>query len=386
MQYDVIVVGLGAMGSAAAYQLSKTSSKVLGIEQFNAPHDIGSTHGDTRITRLAIGEGEEYVPLAKRSHEIWRELEQQTGYELLVQCGGLIVTSPGAGQHGVEDFIKPTVEVAKRNNIPYEILAGNDLQTRFPQFAFFGNESGYYEPSAGFARPEKCVQAQIEMATNNGATIKMSEKVLSYTDDGKIVTVKTDKGTYAARKLIVTTGPWINELIPEYKGLFKVYRQVLYWFDLKNESHYENYKSMPIFIWLFNNKDQIFGFPAIDGPSGGIKVATEYYGHTTTPVESSHHVTQDEIDSMYTKFVHNKIPGISDHCLRAASCLYTVTPDHKFVVDFHPDFKNTIIASPCSGHGFKHSAAIGEMLADMATDSPIRFNVQPFSMKRFSYT
>jgi sarcosine oxidase len=383
--YDVIVVGLGAMGSATTYQLAKSGVKVLGIDLYQPPHVHGSTHGDTRITRLAIGEGAEYVPLVTRSHELWRGIEQEVGYELLNKCGGLIMgVHSGVGQHGINDFLNQTVESANQYSIKHDELSTEQIKSRFPQFNLVGSEDGYFEPEAGFLRPEKCVQAQLELATKLGATINTGERALSYEDNGTFITVKTDKSTYQANKLIISAGPWINELVSDFKDVFKIYRQVLYWFDLNDKSQYETYSKLPVFIWEFGGSpdDFVYGFPAIDGSEGGLKVATEEYVTETTPEGTIRKVTQDEIDQMYEKYVKNKLPGLSNKCVKAASCLYTVTPDHKFVIDYHPKHKNVIVASPCSGHGFKHSAAIGEVLTQLALQGKSEIDVSAFSFNR----
>lgn len=385
--YDVIVVGLGAMGSATVYQLSKTGAKVLGLDQYSPPHIHGSSHGDTRITRLAVGEGAEYIPLVKRSHKIWREIEAKVGYELLNQCGGLIMgVHSNQGQHGISDFLNQTIQLANQHNIKHQELTTKQIRERFPQFNLAGSEEGYFEEEAGFLRPEKCIEAQIELAKKNGVTINTGEQVLSFEDKDNEIIVKTDKNIYLAKKLVVSTGPWINELVSGYETKFKIYRQVLYWFDLKNKSDYGQYAQMPVFIWEFGNEPDnfIYGFPAIDGKDGGLKAATEDYSATVTPDNVRREVTQDEISQMYKQHIKDRLPDLDSKCIKAASCLYTVTPDHRFVIDFHPRHRNVIVASPCSGHGFKHSAAIGEVLSQLATQGTSSINISNFSFERFS--
>ncbi len=385
--YDVIVVGLGAMGSAASYQLAKSGARVLGIDRYEPPHIYGSTHGDTRITRLAIGEGAEYVPLVVRSHELWREIEKEVGYELLNQCGGLIMgVHSNQGQHGINDFLNQTIESAKQYGIGHEELTTEQITSRFPEFNLVGSEDGYYEPDAGFLRPEKCVQANLELAKKYGGKINVGEQVLSFEDNGGFVQVKTDKATYTAKKLIISAGSWVNDFLNDHAETFKVYRQVLYWFDLKDKATYETYNKLPVFIWEFGGgaDDFIYGFPAVDGASGGLKVATEEYTAETTPEQTKREVTKEEIDKMYEKYIKDRLPGLDRACVKAAACLYTVTPDHGFVIDYHPEHKNVIIASPCSGHGFKHSAAIGEVLSQLATTGKSDIDVGAFALNRFS--
>jgi sarcosine oxidase len=386
MVYDSIVVGLGAMGSATAYQLAKHGAKVLGIDRFTPPHSFGSSHGETRITRQAIGEGEEYVPLALRSYEIWREIEAETGADLLTVTGGLIMSSGKVKRmlHGSESFIGQTVECAEKYGIEHSLLNTQQLAERFPQFGLVGDEEGYFENEAGFLRPENCVQAQLDLAKKYGAEIHFNEKALSFRADKNGVEVTTEKGKYQAEKLIVSTGPWVNEFI-QAKDTFKIYRQVLYWFELKETA--ENYLpgNFPIFIWQFNRwaDDFIYGFPAADGAGGGLKLAAEQHLVTTDPDNAEMKISEDEIEKMYRDYVRERLPGLGARCLKAASCLYTVTPDDGFVIDRHPQHENVLIASPCSGHGFKHSAAVGQILSEMALDDRTSFDIGKFSFKRF---
>lgn len=383
MRYDVIVVGLGAMGSAAAYQLTRMGATVLGIDRFAPPHRLGSTHGDTRITRLAVAEGPAYVPLVRRSHEIWRDLERHTGETLLTQCGGLVMAVPdGRGRPGESSFLTRTVAAAHAHDIPHEKLTAEEVAARFPSFSLTGAERGYYEPAAGFVRPERCVATQLRLARHNGAALRLDERVASYRDDGHGVTVTTSHGTYSAGKVVVTAGPWVGELVPDLASRFGVYRQVQYWFGLRDTSSFQAYADLPVYIWEFGSgaDDFVYGFPMVDGLDGGAKVATESYLATTTPDEVAREVTQAETDAMYERYVEPRLPGLSGRCVKARSCLYTVTADHRFVVDVHPTDANVIVASPCSGHGFKHSAAVGEAVAQLATSAVPDVDISPFRL------
>jgi sarcosine oxidase len=385
--FDAIVLGLGAMGSAAVYQLAKRGKKVLGLDQYAPPHTLGSTHGDTRITRQAIGEGAEYVPLSLRSYEIWREIERLTGRDLLTVTGGLIMASQSSHtpQHGAENFLQTTTDAARRYDIPHEVLDTAEIRTRFPQFQLFGDELGYYEKPAGFLRPERCIEAQLALAQHFGANIHTHEQALSYQpgESGDQVTLTTNRGTYTAGQLIVTAGSWISSLLEErYARYFTVYRQVLYWFSIKASLASFLPGAFPIFIWE-RPHSSIYGFPAIDGPAGGVKVATEDYDSPTTPTVVTREVSSEETQQMYAKHIANGLPGLSERCVKAASCLYTVTPDGKFVLDRHPEHPQVIIASPCSGHGFKHSAAVGEVLAQLVTDGSSQIDISSFAFSRF---
>jgi sarcosine oxidase len=384
--YETIVIGLGAMGSASVYQLSKKGNKVLGIDQFAPPHKIGSTHGDTRITRQAIGEGEEYVPLSLHSYKVWDELEKKAGKKLLTTTGGLIIGSKNAKNfHGSNNFLQTTIDTAKKFNISHSVLSTDELRKKFPQFRIEDGYIGYYEDNAGFLSPELCVETQIELAKQQGAQINLNEKVkqlLTLTDGS--VEVSTDKGVYNANKVIVSAGPWINKFFPEYADLFKVYRQVLYWFAIKEGITPYLPENFPIFIFAGTGEDDIYGFPAIDGPQGGLKVAFEEYLTDTTPENVNREISREEIKRVYKKYITKHLPGVSDKCIKAVSCLYTVTPDSKFVIDTHPEYPQIIIASPCSGHGFKHSAAIGEALSELAVTGESQFDLSSFKIDRFT--
>jgi sarcosine oxidase len=386
-KFATIVCGLGAMGSAAVYQLAKRGNKVLGLDRFSPPHANGSSHGESRIIRQAIGEGEEYVPLVLRSYELWREIEKATGRELLTITGGLTLESQNnkAVMHGRHDFLDQAIRCAEKFNIRHEILETADIRKRYPQFAVT-DERAYFEYDTGFLRPELCIETQLHLARKHGAAVQTDETVVSVESHGDSeVMVKTSRGTYYAEKIIITAGPWIGRFLPPpYASLFKVYRQVMYWFDIR-EDHRSAFAppGFPIFIWIFGKGGEFgfYGFPTLDGKT--IKIASEQFTATTDPDHMLRTVGVEEAQSMYRDCVQGRLPGISDRCGTAASCLYTVTPDSNFVIAVHPDNERIMIASPCSGHGFKHSAAIGEALAEQVIDGKSQIDISSFSMKRF---
>jgi sarcosine oxidase len=385
--FQTIVIGLGAMGSAATYQLAKKGNKVLGIDQFSPPHTYGSSHGDTRITRQAIGEGSEYVPLVLRSYDIWKEIERETGKKVLTVTGGLIMTSvEGVIRHG-SNFFNQTVASAEKYGIVHHLLDADEIRKQFPQFKLKGNEKGYFEEKAGFLRPELCIDAQLELAQRYGASLAFNEKVLAFSVSNKdTVLVKTDKGDYEAEKAVISAGPWVTQFLGEkYSQSFTINRQVLYWFDVEGSISQFEAPNFPIWIWEVGMtiEELMYGFPAIDGAHGGVKIAFEQYKTTTTPDTVSREVSKQEIEEMYKRYVQPHFVGLNEKCVKAVTCLYTVTPDHKFVIEAHPEFPQVIVASPCSGHGFKHSAAIGEILAQLATEARSEIDISAFSFQRF---
>jgi sarcosine oxidase len=384
---DIVVVGLGAVGSAALYQSAKLGVKVIGIDRFVPPHDQGSSHGETRITRQAIGEGREFVPLVLRSNEIWEELEAATGRSLLTSHGGLVLASAGihGSHHGSNAFLAQTIDAAKSFGIAHEQLTTDEIRHRYPQFELTAGEQGYFEPGAGFLRPEACVEAQIERAQQLGARLFTSESVRCLSQKTGAVEVTTNKATYSASKVILTAGPWITGFLPpEYASNFLVYRQTLCWFALQQNSDRYTPKRFPIFIWITGNEleDMLYGFPAVNGPDGGIKIATESYEDTVDPDRVPRSVSAESVARMYSDYIASRLPDVSSLCLRTATCLYTVTPDAKFVIDCVDEHQNILFASACSGHGFKHSPAVGEALAQQALGIAPQLDLSAFRLDR----
>jgi sarcosine oxidase len=373
------------MGSASLYQLARRGARVIGIDRFHPPHDQGSSHGESRITRQAIGEGEEYVPFVLRSHEIWRELEAETGDQLLFQVGGLLMSreSGSARHHGQGDFVGRSIVAARRFGIAHEVLRGPEIQHRFPPFRLVGDEIGYYERGAGYLRPERCVAAQLDRARAHGADVRSREAVLRIEPHAADVEVITDKERYTAARVIVTAGAWVPALLGgPFATLLGVYRQVLYWFASDEPAAFAP-TAFPIFIWIHGAAptDHFYGFPLL---SEGVKLAREQFADTTDPDHVSREVPAAEIADMYATHIRGRLAGIIDRCVRTETCLYTATPDSRFVIDRHPDSDRIIVASPCSGHGFKHSAAIGEALAELALAGKSRLDLTPFSLARVS--
>jgi sarcosine oxidase len=388
---DVLVIGLGAVGSAALYQAAKLGAKAIGIDRFDPPHDQGSSHGETRITREAIGEGSEFVPLVLRSNKVWEELEATTGRHLMARNGGLVLAVPGqaGSHHGSSSFLRDTIQAAETYHIPHELLSANEIRRRFPQFRLTAEEQGYFEPGAGFLRPEACIETQLEEAQKLGARLKTCETVLEVKAEGNGVVVSTDKAHYKAAKIVVTAGPWIARFLPqEYSIHFRVYRQTLCWFEIARHAERYTPDRFPIFIWITGNRvqDMLYGFPAVDGQAGGVKVATENYESTVDPDAVPREVSELSIQQMHNEYIAARFPDLNNRCLRTATCLYTVTPDARFVIDYADSNQNVVFASACSGHGFKHSPAVGEFLAQRALGVAPTLDLSAFSLERLRET
>jgi sarcosine oxidase len=254
-------------------------------------------------------------------------------------------------------------------------------------FAVDRETEGYYEPGAGYLRPEAAVRAQLELARRHGAQLRLGEHVEEWTASANGVTVSTDAETYEAQQLVLCAGAWISQLFPEGRDIFAVHRQLLYWFPIREG--FEALRDLPIFIWELEGEKQDFthfvgcyGFPAVDGPAGGVKVATESYAKTTTPDGEQHPATQAEIEEMYERYVAPHLPWLGADPLRTVSCLYTSTRGSRFVIDRHPEHEAVFIVSPCSGHGFKHSAAIGESVAQWVTERASDIDLSAFSLSQ----
>jgi sarcosine oxidase len=382
---DVVVVGLGAAGSAVLWQLARHGGgiRVVGIDRHHPPHALGSSHGESRITRLAVGEGLAYAPLVARSHELWRELESLTGEELMLETGGLLLGPPGGAtrHHGREDFVARTIAVARRRAIPHEVLGAAEMAARFPQLGLRGDEVGFLEPTAGLLHPERCVAAQLRLARERGARVRTGETVLAIEERAGGVELVTDRGRIEAGQVVVAAGPWAGSLVGGVGRLAEVHRQTLHWFEPTEAAAYAPQR-FPVFIWLHGEteEDYFYGFPMLPG-SAGVKVASERYGVATDPETVDREVSTTESAEMYRRHVAGRLRGVTPRSSRAAACVYTVVPGSRFLVDRAPGRERVTVVSACSGHGFKHSAALGEAVAERLLAGASRIDLAPFSLE-----
>ncbi|HEY3776596.1 MAG TPA: N-methyl-L-tryptophan oxidase [Rhizomicrobium sp.] len=380
--FDAAVLGLGAIGGAVVRELAGRGANVLGIDRLVPPHALGSSHGETRITRQAIGEGAHLTPLAIRSQALWCEMERETGTRLFTMTGLLVISSlERTGFTHVENFFATTLEAARKNRIPHELLDTAAIRRRFPQFHVRPGEHAYFEPGAGFLHPEACVGAQLSLARRAGAHIRTGEPVTRFVGRAHDVLIETRHSTCCAKTLVVAAGAWLPDLLPgNLARHFRVFRQVQYWYAPREDCFRPD--RFPVFIWELRGRTQsLYGFPQID--KWGVKIATEQYVRRTTASAVACDVDDWERASMFEEYVAPFLPTLSPNCVRASACLYTVTPDFGFVIDRHPDSERIIIASCCSGHGFKHAPAIGEAIAELVLDGASRVDLRPFAMGRF---
>lgn len=376
---DIAVIGLGAVGAATLYQVSKHGKKVLGLDQFAPPHSLGSTHGETRISRLAVGEGLDFMPLVQRSHEIWYDLHRVTGQQLFHQVGGLLMDSGAEAwaKHGAEGFFERTVNFAQKGGIPHEIFDAKSLKKKFKEFNLEESGQAYFEPSAGYVIPELAVASQLKLAEKQGAKIKTHIKVLGIQPlPGGGVRLDTNQGAIEAGQVSISVGPWIKDFIPSFvKPHFKICKQLLHWLPIE-KGYFK--QSSPIYMWGFgpNPEDFIYGFPTLDGNT--VKMATESFLASHHPDTINREITQAEEVTFLTEKIKTRFNGIKPGLKNSKTCIYTMTPDSYFVVDRLPDFPEVLVASACSGHGFKHSAGLGEAIAFNLLSKPTTLSLNAF--------
>jgi len=367
MTFDVIVLGLGAMGSATACHLASRGAQVLGIEQFTSPHDRGSSHGSSRIIRQAYHESPDYIPLVLRAYELWRKLEADAGARLLHITGGLTLGAPD-GQ-----MVPHTVAAARQHSIPFEVMEAGEVRRRFPAISPLDSDVGVLEPNAGYLIPEECIRAHLKLAAQAGVEFHFEERVLEWRADADGVQVRTDAGSYEAEHLVITAGPWANQALGDLLPL-RVTRQVMAWIAPLGGVGPFVPERFPVFLMEHADGPPGYGFPAIDGPEGGMKVAIHGSDDVCTPETVDRAIHAADVERIQC-MLGARIPALRGQVLRAATCLYTVTPDEHFVIGAHPRLANCTVACGFSGHGFKFASVVGEVLADLAkagaTDHPI---------------
>jgi sarcosine oxidase len=363
-EVDVIVAGLGAVGTGILRGLDRLGARTIGIDRHRPPHEMGSSHGFARITREFVGEGAEYVPLVRRSHEIWAELEargarlrERTGLVYLAREGG------GARRHHAEDFVDATRAVARAAGVEMPRLDAAALRAAYPQFAVTDGIVGYLEPEAGFVRPERCVEAQLADLSDR-ASLALGETIQAVREAGGGVEVVTDAGVHRARRAVLATGAWTPGLAGGAFGALRVLRQVQYWFELTDPGLW---RGGPTFLWFHGDgpADVFYGFPPDDGAS--VKVATEQYEADGDPDLCDRTVSPDEAAAMFEAHVRGRLNGVGPALKQASACLYTFNAapgrEGRFLIGPHPKVPGVTVVSACSGHGFKHSAGLGEAVA-----------------------
>ena len=373
-RYDTIVVGLGAMGSAAACHVARRGMRVLGLEQFVLGHDRGSSHGRSRIARQAYFENPAYVPLLHRATELWTQLQRDSGLRLIDRTGGLMMGPPDGG------VVKGTLASARQHGLPHELLDAAEVRRRYPAFTLDDGMIGVLDRAAGVLFPEDCIRAHAGVATRANAELRWEQPVVRWKATSDSVEVTTAQGTYSAGTLILCAGPWMGELLADLNLPLVVERNVLYWFRPTTDAALFAPGRFPIFIIEHAPGKVFYGFPALG--DDGVKVARHHTGETCTPTTIRREVSQDEIREV-RGILEGNVPTVNGELLSATTCMYTNTPDGHFIIDRHPRHPNVILASPCSGHGFKFASVIGEVLADLACDGETKHPIEMFRLGRF---
>ena len=375
--FDVIVVGLGAMGSAAAYQLSKRGAKVLGLEAFTPAHDKGSSHGETRIIRQAYFEDPAYVPLVLRAYELWDQLQEESNENLMRITGGVAI-GPREGT-----LVAGCLRSATTHGLGHDLFDSNEMRRRFPQFALADDEVGFYEEKAGYLKPEECIRQLLRCALKRGADLRFEEPMLSWTasQDGDGVSVTTKKQTYHARSLVLSVGPWFAELVQDISVPVVVSRRVQFWLKPLRESSSFDSGVFPIFLWEPEGCPLFYGLPRIS-EDGSPKIGIHSGDGTCTPSTIDRRIHPRD-ESAIRSAIRFRIPALNGEVSHAATCMYSMTPDEHFIIDMHPNYPQVSLAAGFSGHGFKFSPVVGEILCDMAMARRTSTDIGIFSSSRF---
>jgi sarcosine oxidase len=360
--YDVIVMGVGGMGSAALHALARRGARVCGIERFGVAHDRGSSHGDTRIIRKAYFEHPDYVPLLERAYELWADLEASSGAPLLDLCGFLTIGRPES------DTIRGLEACYRAHDLPHERLAAPQVTERFPPYAPAPGTVAFFDPMGGYLRVEECVACHVQGARAAGADLRTDASASSWRASAEGVVVRTADGDVTARRLVMTTGAWMAPALERLGIATQVWRKVLFWYATVEQEPFLP-RRFPTF-YVEKDYGHFYGFPSVDGK--GIKVAEHL---AATPVDDPGTVERSLLaddEPPVQRFLDETVRGVVPGHRSFAVCLYTVTPDRSFVVGLHPRHPQVIIAGGFSGHGFKFAPVIGEIAAELALDGVTR--------------
>ena len=373
-RFDVVVCGLGATGSAALRELSRRGLRALGIERFTPGHDRGSSHGATRIIRLGYFEHPSYVPLLRHAYELWRELEDLSGKRLL-QITGIAEIGPPEGS-----LIKGVLASVRAHSLRHELLSAEELMRRYPAFELPSHYQAVIQPDGGFLAAEPSIHAMLALAKNGGAEIRTGETIRTIEPHATGIRIITDRASIDAGAAVIAVGPWISSMMPNLRAPLRVTRQVMAWFAPGTPEPFQLGR-FPVFL-LESRHGIHYGFP-LDS-DGRVKIAKHHHHDETVDPETCNRMISIADESVIRAALSDHLPGANGRLARAATCLYTVAPDGDFVIDHLPGLPHVLIASPCSGHGFKFAPVIGEILADLVAKGAQRHEIGRFSLKRFA--
>jgi sarcosine oxidase len=373
MAVDVAVIGLGAMGSAALHHLATRGLRVVGIEQFTPGHDRGSSHGETRIIRLGYFEHPSYVPLGRAAIPLWRALERASGKALLQVTGILEMGAPDG------TLVAGTLRSAQTHGLRHDVLDAATVARRFPAFRLPSHFIGVFQPEGGILAAEPAIEAQLALAVAAGAELRTNEtaRVIEPASGG--VRVVTDRGTIAAEQAVVAAGPWLKMLLPDLAVPIRVTRQVAGWFEPTDAAMFAR-ERCPVFL-IENDAGIFYGFPA--GSRPGVKFAKHHHDDEAIDPSATPRPMDTTDEAVLRGALAAHLPSANGTLLDAKTCRYTMTPDGDFILDRLPGAPAMIIASPCSGHGFKFAPVIGEILADLVTRGQTGHDISRFGLARF---
>jgi sarcosine oxidase len=373
MNWDVIIIGVGGMGSATAYHLAARDRKVLALEQHNIPHDLGASHGVNRIIRLAYAEDPRYVPMLRRAYRLWRELGRKVGERLLFITGGI--------DAGREDswIVRGSLEACKKHKLRHEILTASKLHKRFPGFCLPKTMVAVYQPQGGFVLSERSIVAHVSAALDLGAEIHAQEQVLDWNVRRGIVTVRTNRGSYRAGRLVITAGPWAAKVIKPLRGIVKPERQVLLWVQPKRPELFRM-GAFPVF-YMQDGEEKFYGFPAYGIP--GFKLGKYHHLKQQVDPDSMDRECHLRDEKVLRKAIRRYFPDADGPTIAMKTCLFSNTRDEHFILDIHPAFPQVSIAAGFSGHGFKFCTVVGEIMADFALEGGSKhFDLDLFRLDR----
>ncbi|MFT5107703.1 MAG: sarcosine oxidase [Pseudoalteromonas tetraodonis] len=375
-QFDVIVAGVGSVGSAALYQLARSGARVLGLEQsLTIPHEDGSHHGHSRMIRQAYFEHPDYVPLLRRAYDLWDELQSLSGDRFLHLTGGLYI--------GPEDgvIVPGSLQAAREHELPHMLAPADEFVERYPVLNPCADQLGFFEDRGGFLVPEKAVNAYVHAACHAGADLHAGEALRSWKCHDDHVEVTTDRASYSAEKLIITSGAGSAAAIRDLGIELQVTRQVLAWF--KPLGTLERFEPGRFPCWFIETASPYghYGFPILAGDPG-LKIALHKPGEIIDPAGEVEPPRDSEIDALRA-ILDRYFPGCAGELAHACTCKYTNSPDSHFIVGNHPRHERVSIACGLSGHGFKFSSVLGEVLADLALEGKTALPIEFLSPLRF---
>jgi len=372
--FDTIVIGVGGMGSSAAYHLARRGQDVLGLERYSIPHTMGSSHGVTRIVRKTSYENPAYLPLLERAYELWHELDSKST-DNLIHTHGYVATSPEDGS-----LFRRAVEACEAHDLEHSVLTAPELSDRYPGYDLPSDYMAVIEPNGGFVHAEQSIVAHVKNAHRHGAVIRAQEEVLDWSTSPNSVEVMTSDGHYSAKNLVVTAGAWASRLVPKLESVAVPERQVIGWFQPTQHKKYLP-EEFPVFS-AECDLGQFYGTPVYHVP--GFKIGKHHHLHQDVEPDSIAEPT-DEDETVLREFAKEYLSAAAGPTMGLKTCMYTNSPDGEFIVDTLSDDPNVAIAGGFSGHGFKFTTVMGEILADLAIHGETQQPIDSFSANRFNY-